>query len=104
MIYKKINATDEERIRVYNNVLEESPNIDYINPNTHTYTNDPGFEVIDNVDDNDHVRFFLDIDCDYECSPEEGRQKIINLIEDIICWLAEFINSDKSINIIRGLR
>ena len=58
MIYKKINVTDEERIRVYNNVLEESQNIDYISPNTHTFTNDPGFEVIDNVDDNDHIRFF----------------------------------------------
>src|SRR3977135_338917 len=43
------------------------------------------------------LRFFLDIDHDFECSPEEGQQKIINLIEDLIIWLAKFINSDKSI-------
>src|SRR6266853_4883202 len=64
MIYKHINVTNKERESAYEG--NDTPNINYIDPNTYGSPNNnkPGYEVIDNVEDNDHVRLVLDVDCD----------------------------------------
>src|SRR6266853_5939216 len=64
MIYKRINVTNKERESAYDG--NDTPNIHYIDPNTYINptNNKPGYEVIDNVEDNDHVRLVLDVDCD----------------------------------------
>src|SRR6266853_1567503 len=64
MIYKRINVSNKERESAYDG--NDTPNIHYIDPNTYISltNNKPGYEVIDNVEDNDHVRLVLDVDCD----------------------------------------
>ena len=75
----------------------------YISPNN----NKPGYEVIDNVEFNDHIRLVLDVDCEKLSLPRShvsinSKVLIKNFILDFIMWLSNYLCSNKFIIDVNG--